>query len=149
MFGDGSGLTISHTGLVSLSTPTKNFILSIVLCVPFMKNNLISVSQFCKFNQTFIEFFPGFFILKDLHTGPYLVCSQKKHDVYEWPSTIQSSPRQPVTPTACVSIKVPPDIWHGRLGHPSPKITNYLARFNPCVFVVWNFFYLFLWVLSL
>ena len=33
-------------------------------------------------------------------------------------------------PTAYVSIKAPSDIWHNRLGHLSPKITNYLARFN-------------------
>ena len=48
-----------------------------------MKNNLILVSQICMFNQTSIEFFLGFFVVKDLHMGAHLIRGQNKHDVYE------------------------------------------------------------------
>ncbi|KAL6315549.1 hypothetical protein AAG906_000852 [Vitis piasezkii] len=62
MIGDGSGLPISHTGSTSLTTPSHSFTLSNVLCVPTMKRNLISISQFCKSNNTSIEFLPLLFI---------------------------------------------------------------------------------------
>ena len=54
-------------------------------------------------------------------------------------------------PTAYVSIKAPSDIWHNRLGHLSPKITNYLARFNlaSLSFEISATFFFFLPVLSL
>ncbi|RVW15644.1 Retrovirus-related Pol polyprotein from transposon RE2 [Vitis vinifera] len=55
MIGDGSGLPISHTGSTSLTTPSHSFTLSNVLCVPTMKRNLISISQFCKSNNTSLE----------------------------------------------------------------------------------------------
>ena len=72
MISDGSGLPISHTGSTSLTTPSHSFTLSNVLCVPTMKCNLISVSQFCKSINTSIEFLPSSFHVKDLHTGAIL-----------------------------------------------------------------------------
>ncbi|RVW91741.1 Retrovirus-related Pol polyprotein from transposon RE1 [Vitis vinifera] len=72
MIGDDSGLPISHTGSTSLTTPSHSFTLSNVLCVPTMKRNLISISQFCKSNNTSIEFLPSSFHVKDLHTRAIL-----------------------------------------------------------------------------
>uniref|UniRef100_A0A6N2KS64 Integrase catalytic domain-containing protein n=1 Tax=Salix viminalis TaxID=40686 RepID=A0A6N2KS64_SALVM len=91
VIGDGTGLNISHTGNTTLSTPSTTFTLSNVLCVPSIKKNLISVSQFCKTNHTSIEFFPAFFLVKDLRTGVPLARGQNKHDIYEWPSTLPPS----------------------------------------------------------
>ena len=54
-------------------THTHTFSLPNVLCVPFMKRNLISISQFCSLNNTFIEFLPTCFFVKDLHMGEILL----------------------------------------------------------------------------
>ncbi|RVW40422.1 Retrovirus-related Pol polyprotein from transposon RE1 [Vitis vinifera] len=83
MIGDGSGLPISHTGSTSLTTPSHSFTLSNVLCVPTMKRNLISIYQFCKSNNTSIEFLPSSFHVKDLHTGAILLQGRTKDGVYE------------------------------------------------------------------
>ena len=69
MIGDGSGLPITHSGSLHLPTKSSSFLLSDVLCVPTMKQNLISVSKFCLSNQVAIEFSPFSFIVNDLHTG--------------------------------------------------------------------------------
>ncbi|RVW19477.1 Retrovirus-related Pol polyprotein from transposon RE1 [Vitis vinifera] len=115
MIGDGSGLPISHTGSTSLTTPSHSFTLSNVLCVPTMKRNLISISQFCKSNNTSIEFLPSSFHVKNLHTGAILLQGRTKDGVYEWPlSTTQSRPL-----IAFSSVKTTLFEWHHRLGHPS------------------------------
>lgn len=81
--GDGSGLQITHTGSVSLSP----FNLSNVLCVTSIKQTLISVSKFCKSNQTSIEFFPTYFVLQHLCTEKPLLSGKNWYDLYEWPTT--------------------------------------------------------------
>ena len=54
VIGDGTSFPISHTSSITLSTPSHSFSLSNVLCVPTMKRNLISISQFCHSNNTSI-----------------------------------------------------------------------------------------------
>ncbi|RVW92225.1 Retrovirus-related Pol polyprotein from transposon RE1 [Vitis vinifera] len=111
MIGDGSGLPISHIGSISLTTPSHSFTLSNVLCVPTMKRNLIYISQFCKSNNTSIEFLPSSFHVKDLQTGAILLQGRTKDGVYEWPlSTTQSRPL-----IAFSSVKTTLSEWHHRL----------------------------------
>ena len=69
MIGDGSGLNITHSGSLHLPNKNSSFLLSNVLCVPNMKQNLISVSKFCTSNQVAVEFSPLSFVVKDLRTG--------------------------------------------------------------------------------
>jgi hypothetical protein len=52
---NGQGLEICHTGLASLSTPTRVFKLPHLLHVPCIQKNLISVHQFTNDNQVFID----------------------------------------------------------------------------------------------
>ena len=54
VIGNGNGISISHVGYSSLNSPITSFTLDNVLCAPLMKKNLISVSQFCKQNNTSI-----------------------------------------------------------------------------------------------
>ena len=82
MIGDGDGIPITHVGSTIIEAPTTTFLLDNVLCAPLIKKNLISVSQFCHQNNTSIEFFPHFFIVKDLSTGASLVQGQNKGNVY-------------------------------------------------------------------
>ena len=64
MVGNGKHLNITHTGSLNLPSPSKTFMLSNVFCVPDMKQNLISVSKFCKSNNVSVEFSHSLFIVK-------------------------------------------------------------------------------------
>ena len=126
IIGDGKGLPITHTGFTTLNSDSNTFTLDDVLCAPHIKRNLISVSQFCKHNNTSIEFFPDSFLVKDLSTGASLVQGQSKDNVYEWPSLPQIK-----QPTAYSSVAASIDVWHRRLGHPSLPIQNkLLSRYS-------------------
>ena len=61
VIGDGSSLSIANTGSFSLTTPSKFFTFSNVLYVPSISRNILSISKFCKENNTSIEFLPSFF----------------------------------------------------------------------------------------
>ena len=81
-FGDGAGLKINHIGFSIIATPTRKLNLSNVLHVSYMKNNLISVSQFCQTNNCSVEFFPFSFLVKDLSTEAPLVKGLSKGNLY-------------------------------------------------------------------
>ena len=122
MIGDGSGVPITHTGSTSLTTPSHSFTLSNVLCVPTMKRNLISISQFCKSNNVSVEFLPNSFHVKDIQTGSLLLQGQPKNGVYEWPTSSSSSPILIFS-----SIKTTLPSWHHRLGHPSLQTFKHMV----------------------
>ena len=122
MIGDGSGLSITHTGSTSLKTPQTTFKLNNVLCVPRIKKNLISISQFCKSNNVSIEFLPSNFLVKELYTGATLLMGHTKDGVYEWPVT---SPL-----LAFSSTKASSSEWHNRLGHPAFPILKHVLSNN-------------------
>lgn len=86
--GDGSGLSITHTGSTFIS---PSFSLSNVLCVPSINQNLISVAKFCRSNHTSIEFLPSYFVVKDLRTGTPLLHGKNRHDLYEWPASLNEA----------------------------------------------------------
>ncbi|PNY01136.1 hypothetical protein L195_g024424, partial [Trifolium pratense] len=113
--GDGSGLAISHMGSTHLSTPSTAFHLKNVLCVPKASHNLISVAKFCQQNNVYVEFHPFSFFEKDLKTGATLMCGPTSGDLY----TLQ--PSLPTPPTNLHASRSTNNLWHARLGHPSPK----------------------------
>ena len=93
MIGDGTSLPITHTSSTSLLTPTTTFTLNNVLCVPNMKQNLISISQFFTTNNASVEFLPSSFHVKNFRTGAILLTSNTKDGVYGWLATkVVSSP---------------------------------------------------------
>ncbi|XP_010445858.1 PREDICTED: uncharacterized protein LOC104728598 [Camelina sativa] len=73
MVGNGTGLPISHTGLVSLLSHFKPLKLQNVLCVPEMRRNLIYLNKLCKTNNVMVQLCPYYFQVKDLHTGTTLL----------------------------------------------------------------------------
>lgn len=122
MIGDGSNLPITHTGSTSLKTPQNNFTLTNVLCVPSMKKNLISISQFCHSNNVSIEFLPSSFFVKELSTGTTLLQGRSKDGIYEWPTS---------SPLFAFSTIKPTSIdWHHRLGHPVFAILHHVISSN-------------------
>jgi hypothetical protein len=123
--GNGQGLEIRHTGLASLSTPTRFFKLPHLLHVPHIQKNLISVHQFTNDNHVFIEFHPSVFYVKDLRTGTLLLKGPSRGGLYPWPTSSLSGRPQ----VAFVGERVSFDQWHHRLGHPaSPLVQRILSR---------------------
>lgn len=122
----GAGLSISHTGILTLHTSPKSFVLPNTLFVPAMCKNLISVSQLCRSNDVSVVFLPSSFQVKDLRTGATLLTGPCKDGIYTWPQ-----PRPPsLSPSAYTSVSAPLTLWHSRLGHPSPDIVRHLAVSN-------------------
>ena len=118
---DGIGLHITHSGLTFLSTPSHSFTLQNVLCVPNLKQNLISISQFCKSNQSSVEFLPSSFHVKDLQTGAILLHDHTKDGIHEW------STKPSTSIIAFSGVKASPSDWHHRLGHPSTHILRHFV----------------------
>ncbi|RVW20916.1 Retrovirus-related Pol polyprotein from transposon RE2 [Vitis vinifera] len=63
-----------------------------VLHVPDIATNLISVSQFCADNNTFFEFHPRFFFVKDQVTKKILLQGSLEHGLYRFPARFVPSP---------------------------------------------------------
>lgn len=81
--GDGNTIPITHSGNTCLSTPNHTFQLTNTLCAPAIKQNLVSVSQFCLDNSMSIEFFLYSFCVKDSNSGVPLVRDQNKGGLYQ------------------------------------------------------------------
>ena len=72
VLGDGSGLTVSHIGSLTLKSNHKTFTLKDTLCVPDISKNLIFVHHFTTQNNVFIEFHQSYFLVKDTNSGVIL-----------------------------------------------------------------------------
>lgn len=114
--GNGNTIPTSHTSTIDLSASDSSFHLSNILCSPSISSNLISVSQFCRDNNTSIEFFPFSYLVKDPSTGAPLVQGRSRGCLYEWPLDNPSSFSQP----QC-NVAASLDLWHQRLGHPTRR----------------------------
>jgi hypothetical protein len=106
---NGAGMEISCIGKSIVPTPSRNLVLNNVLHVPTAHKNLISVHRFTLDNNTFIEFHPYFFLIKDQKTRKVLLRGPCKGGLYPLPSQKQ----------LLSAIRLSLDRWHSRLGHPS------------------------------
>jgi hypothetical protein len=116
MVGDGKTIPISHIGSTLLSTTNDKFHLNSVLCAPRISQNLISISKFCSHNNTSIEFFSDFFLMKDLSTGTSLVRGRNEGNLDVWPKSTLSNTTTPKTYTSSTS--------HPQLFHRCPSIDD-------------------------
>lgn len=64
--GNGFPTKILSVGDTVISTNSKLLQLTNVLCVPSIRKNLLSVSQFAKDNSVFFEFHPSYCVIKDI-----------------------------------------------------------------------------------
>jgi hypothetical protein len=83
--GNGTSLPIHHIGTTQFSTPTTTFRLNNVLHVPDISNNLLSVHKFTNDTNTFMEFHPFLFRVKDLASRRLLLQGPSKHGLYPFP----------------------------------------------------------------
>jgi hypothetical protein len=145
--GNGTGLTIQNMGDTFLSSPNASFLLHNVLHVPSITKNLLSVYKFTLETNTFIEFHPWFFFVKEQGSGKILLQGLNGRGLCKLP--VKTSPSHPptcVTPSANLSSSsfvsprsasthigehTSPQNWHAQLGHPVFRICfNVLFRFN-------------------
>jgi hypothetical protein len=111
---NGSGMGITRVGSSIIPTPSRTLALHNVLHVPTTHKNLISVQHFTLDNDTFIEFHPYFFLIKDRKTKKVLLHRPCKGGLYPLPSSTSKFRKLVFN-----AIKISVDRWHSRLGHPS------------------------------
>ena len=126
--GNGKSLPIKHIGTTQLSTPTTTFRLNNVLHVPDISNNLLSIHKFTNDINTFMEFHPSLFHVKDLALRRLLLQGPSKHGLYPFPSL---SNKRSFFPHARIGERTSFTNWHSRLGHPAFKIvSSIISRFG-------------------
>jgi hypothetical protein len=124
--GKGTGLPIHHIGHTRFFTPPYHFDLFNVLHVPYISKNLLSVHLFTKDTNTFFEFYPYYFLLKDRRSKRVLLCSPNRQGLYQFPFPANKSPPSTLV-GECVSLPQ----RHSRLGHPAFKVVrSVLSSFN-------------------
>jgi hypothetical protein len=118
-------MNITHIGNSIIPTPTRNLALNNVLHAPATNKNLIFLHRFTLDNDTFIEFHPYFFLIKDQKMRKVLMHKQCKGGIY---------PLRPWTfkfwKLVFSVIKILVDRWHNRLGHPSREIVHHVISKN-------------------
>ncbi|XP_048447677.1 uncharacterized protein LOC125480691 [Pyrus x bretschneideri] len=116
---DGSVAKVTHIGQVVFS---HDLILENVLCVPFFRLNLISISKLAYDSLYVTIFFTQFCVIQDLHSGKMIGTGTERDGLYYL---------DPSKKGTCNNIQiVSPKLWHQRLGHPSHKATSLLPLFN-------------------
>ncbi|KAF5472556.1 hypothetical protein F2P56_009267 [Juglans regia] len=122
--GDGSALPIHHLGFVQIPTTAGNFLLHNLFHVPSISRNLLSVRQFCNDNKVFFEFHSDLFLVKDSRSREVLLQGHVEDGLYAFQSSaVTSSP-----PRAFLGVRTSAQLWHSRLGHPSPCTTAFILR---------------------
>uniref|UniRef100_A0A2N9J5B9 Integrase catalytic domain-containing protein n=1 Tax=Fagus sylvatica TaxID=28930 RepID=A0A2N9J5B9_FAGSY len=124
--GNGKGLPVAHIGTTSLSTPHSSLLLKDVLHVPQITKNLVSVQKFTSDTNTFFEFHPDYFLVKDRPTRKLLLHGLSSNGLYSFSSAKPHSP-----PSAFLGERTSIDGWHSRLGHPAfPVVSRIVSRFG-------------------
>jgi hypothetical protein len=104
---NGLGMDITCIGKSIIPTPLCNLALNNVLHIPSTQKNLISVHRFTLDNDTFIEFRPFFFLIKDQKMRRVLLRRQCKGGLYPLPSSASKFRKLVFS-----AIKIPLDRWH-------------------------------------
>ncbi|KAG8478469.1 hypothetical protein CXB51_028351 [Gossypium anomalum] len=129
LMGNGVSSKILSVGNMVLSSNSKLLRLTNVLCVPSIRKNLLSVSQFANDNDVFFEFHPSYCVIKDIKTQEILLRGQVRDGLYHFlvASPVSSDPVAVVHNVDVQRSSLITDdftLWHYRLGHPSTRIVN-------------------------
>jgi hypothetical protein len=122
---NGSGMYTTHIGKSIILTPTHNITLNNVLHVPSTHKSLISVHHFTLDNDTFIEFYSFFFLIKDQKMRKLLPHRRCKGGLYPLPFSTSKFWKLVFS-----GINIPFDRWHNRLGLPSRDIVHRVVTKN-------------------
>jgi histone deacetylase 1/2 len=106
------------------------FTLSNVLHVSHITKPLLFVQKFCRDNHVYFEFHASMFYVKGLVTKEVLLSGQSHDGLYVLSESSTTSVPQTFW-SPCISATA--DLWHRRLGHPTPRIFNLLVFGNKIV----------------
>lgn len=124
---NGTGMSIGNIGHTTLHTPVKNLQLNNILHVPSTHKNLVSVHRLTSDNNTFLEFHPDFFVIKDQKTKKVLHQGRCKTGLYP----LSTRPAVEVFSRQAYGVNKPSSSkWHSRLGHPAPSIVDQVIKNN-------------------
>jgi hypothetical protein len=122
---NGSGMNISRIGNSIIPTPSRNLMLNNVLHVSSTQKSLISVHHFTLDNDTFIEFHPYFFLIKDKKMRKVLLHGPCKGGLYPLPPSTSKFRKLVFS-----AIKISVDRWHSHLDHPTSDIVRRVISNN-------------------
>lgn len=115
-------MPISHTGIAFYpSIKNTNLMLKDVLHVPSLCKPLLSVQKFSHDNHCFFEFYPSYFLVKDLKSKEILLQGTSNAGLYAF---------FPPKPRAFLSDCVSFDTWHARLWHPHVQTISHMIKDN-------------------
>ncbi|KAK8299391.1 hypothetical protein V6Z11_D05G319800 [Gossypium hirsutum] len=130
LISDGTPAMISSVGQGVLPTRSRLLRLSNVLCVPAIRKNLLSVSQFATDNGVFFEFHSTYCVIKDNVTQEILMTGRIHYGLYQFsllddyvPLMCHPSAAQVECSTQNADSEVF-SLWHKRLGHPSSNVVK-------------------------
>ena len=132
---NGKQIFILNVGTKSFPSTLKVLHLKKAFHVLRRTTNLINVSKFCTDNDTFFEFRPKFFLVKDQVTKKALLQGHLKYGLYEFsPQFI--SPLITFFTSSSIQISKPShhmaEIWHSHLGYPIDVVLKIiLTNCNP------------------
>ena len=110
---NGSITQVTHIGKVHLS---PDLILENVLCVPYFRLNLISISKLAYDSLCITIFLSKFCVIQDLRSGKMIGTGIEREGLYHLQQTKKRS---------CNHAQITnPNLWHQRLGHPSDKVSQ-------------------------
>lgn len=95
MVGNGKSIDISHFGNFMINSPIKPIKLDRVFHTPAISKQLPSVSKLCHDSKAFVEFYPTFFLVKDLSSRKTLLQGHLEdglHKLRPAPTTVSSVP---------------------------------------------------------
>jgi hypothetical protein len=99
----GAGMDICNIGHAVIKIPIKSLHLKNILHVPTIQKNLVSIHRLTSDNHVSLEYFPRYFLVKDLEMRRVLLRGRCKDGIYPLPSsshwrealgTIKISPNQ-------------------------------------------------------
>ena len=123
-------MRINHVGQSIIKTPSRPIHLKNILHAPSAKKNLLSVHRIALDNHVLLEFYPFFFLIKDLATRKVLYRGRCVRGLYPLIPEIRRFNKQVFSATKVSSTR-----WHDRLGHASFSLVERLLRKNKLPFV--------------
>ncbi|KAM5572540.1 hypothetical protein ABKV19_012545 [Rosa sericea] len=122
--GNGTGLSVSHTGSSYIKPADHILRLNKVLHVPNLAMNLLSFTKLCRDNNCFITLDEKDIAVQDKASKTVLYQGKSSAEglfLFKTPP-VASIPE--LSHTAFVSSSTSYPVWHQRLGHPSPLILS-------------------------
>ena len=114
---DGTLSPVAGKGSIRIA---ESIILNLVLHVPNLSCNLLSISQLTKQSNCSAKFLPSHCVFQDLSSRKTIGSAKEREGLYYFD---EIDMRGQCPPTVCNSASRPRDsellLWHKRMGHPS------------------------------